>query len=163
MCVELTFDFYRATPVPRMSISDPATRSRWREALRVAGLKCTEQRLAVLRELEDAEAPVSHREMFDRLAHFQWDPATTFRNLNDLCDCELVARIDVGDHVWRFELRERESQRQSQHPHFLCVVCGNVTCLHDVYVADAAKRLTPRSGAAVVEEVLLKGRCAQCH
>jgi Fur family ferric uptake transcriptional regulator len=147
----------------RPFVTELGARTRWRQALRAAGLKCTEQRLAVLWELENAAAPLSHREMLDRLAPYHWDPATTFRNLNDLCQTELVARIDVGDHVWRFELRERASQRESQHPHFLCLVCGNITCLHDVSVADAVKKLTPRSGSATVEEVLLKGRCQQCR
>jgi Fur family ferric uptake transcriptional regulator len=148
--------------VPRVSISDPAKRAKWRKALRDAGLKCTEQRLAVLHELELAEVPMSHREMHERLAHFQWDPATTFRNLNDLCEGQLVARIDVGDHVWRFELRPRATQRPGHHPHFLCVSCGAITCLHEVSVVDAARRLTRSGSAAVVEEVLLKGRCADC-
>jgi Fur family ferric uptake transcriptional regulator len=143
------------------SANDPV-RDRGRSALRAAGLKCTEQRLAVLRELERASAPLSHREMLARLSRFRWDPATTFRNLNDLCEAGLVARIDVGDHVWRFELQERTARRNSGHPHFLCLACGTVTCLHEVSTTDAALRLPVPDEVQMVEEVLLKGRCAKC-
>src|SRR5687768_17008524 len=93
--------------VPGKPRSVPDSRLRWRTALREAGVRCTEQRLAVLSELETASAPLTHRDVLDRLAEYGWDSATIFRNLNDLCDCGLVARIDVGDHVWRFELLGR--------------------------------------------------------
>lgn len=157
----LVFGLPGAATVRPMSIPDPA-RSRWRHALREVGLKCTEQRLAVLDELDSADAPVSHREMLDRLAHFQWDPATTFRNLNDLCERGLVTRFDLGDHIWRFELRKPAADTESRHPHFVCVACGAITCLHDISVATAARRLRVPSQVQSVDEVLFKGRCKDC-
>lgn len=71
-------------------------RAKWRQRLRDAGLRCTEQRLAVLLELENACVPISHREIMDRVGHLQWDQATTFRNLNDLCVAGILTRFDVG-------------------------------------------------------------------
>ncbi|MCU0880848.1 MAG: transcriptional repressor [Pirellulaceae bacterium] len=146
----------------RPSSIDPAVRLRWREVLHSAGIKCTEQRLAVLCELEHAVEPVSHREMLARLADYHWDPATIFRNLNDLCDVGLVRRIDVGDHVWRFELRSSEAER-AEHPHFLCVQCGTITCLHEVAMNEALGPLRTSQPTLAVEEVLLKGKCPTCH
>lgn len=100
--------------------------------------------------------------MLGRLADYRWDSATIFRNLNDLCDCGLVARIDVGDHVWRFELLERVADTLQKHPHFLCVECGTVLCLNSVTVADTSRRLKMPPTGNVIEEVLLKGHCARC-
>jgi Fur family ferric uptake transcriptional regulator len=134
-------------------------RARFRAILRSAGLKCTQPRLGVLRELEDAVAPVSHHEMLHNLARFHWDSATIFRNLKDLCEAGLVNRIDVGDHMWRFELRQRDGLAEL-HPHFLCVACENVTCLHELSLADVVRSLKI---AASVEELLIKGRCADCQ
>jgi Fur family transcriptional regulator, ferric uptake regulator len=146
----------------RSSSIDPDVRLRWREVLHTAGIKCTEQRLAVLRELEQTAEPVSHREMLVRLADYHWDPATIFRNLNDLYDVGLVRRIDVGDHVWRFELRPTGTD-SAEHPHFLCVQCGSVTCLHEVAIGEALGKLRMPQHVEAVEEVLLKGRCTTCR
>lgn len=46
---------------------DNGARERWRAILRNAGLRCTEQRLHVLHELDLAAAPVPHRDIMDRL------------------------------------------------------------------------------------------------
>jgi Fur family transcriptional regulator, ferric uptake regulator len=148
-----------------MSASDALTadeRVRWRKALRAAGLKCTEQRLAVLRELSIADTPLTHREVLERLAHFHWDPATIFRNLNDLCEQGLLARMDVGDHVWRFEVQGRNAQSPVNHPHFLCVDCGAIACLHEVSVAETSRRWKLPATVRAIDEVLLKGRCGAC-
>jgi Fur family ferric uptake transcriptional regulator len=147
--------------MPRPSLTDPQIRARWRTTLHEAGMKCTEQRLAVLHELALAKEPVSHREMLERLAQYSWDPATTFRNLSDLCEAGLVTRIDAGDHVWRFELRA-QGPSDADHPHFLCVTCGAIVCLHQVAIADALSQLRIPRQVGAVREVLLKGTCADC-
>jgi Fur family transcriptional regulator, ferric uptake regulator len=136
-------------------------RHKWRAALRAVGLKCTEQRLAVLAELETARAPLTHREMSERLAAFAWDQATTFRNLNDLWESGLVTRIDAGDHVWRFELRHAHGEQSDQHAHFLCITCGEITCLAELPAREAIP--AQAAGIGQVREVLLKGYCSVCE
>ena len=37
-------------------------------------------------------------------------------------------RTELGDHVWRFEVHDRTHSEKGQHPHFVCVTCGSVTC-----------------------------------
>lgn len=135
---------------------------RWRQELRAAGLKCTQQRLAVLCELEAAEGPLSNHELQQRLAQFHTDSATTFRNLRDLCEAGMVVRVNVGDRSWRYELRDRGAHQRGRHPHFLCLVCGRVVCLSDVRVADLTGHLKIPGGVHVIEEMLLKGRCSKC-
>ena len=147
--------------MPRLSLKKDH-RQRLRDKLRDVGLKYSEQRLTVLAELEAATAPVTSLEMHERLAGYGWDQATTFRNLKDLCDAGLATRIDAGDHVWRFEVRRREDEHAKQHPHFLCDECGTVTCLHDVSILDATRKLNVPSGIHAVQEILLKGRCDEC-
>lgn len=133
-------------------------RARLCALLRARGLRCSIHRVAVLAELERADSPVTCQEMRHRLSDFHFDNATVFRNLKDFCDVGLAVRIDVGDHTWRFELR-RESD---EHPHFLCIACGEVMCLHDVSVADAARRMEMPAGIRTIEEMILKGRCDDC-
>lgn len=141
--------------------------------LREAGLRCTAARLAVLAHLMAATGPKTHAEVSDSLTDRGFDRATIYRNLTELTEARIVSRVELGDHVWRFELR-RESGHGPDHPHFLCTTCGEVSCLDDVNVAitpkpgtaaaSKAKAKAPRStrGIGRVTEVLLKGRCDHC-
>jgi Fur family ferric uptake transcriptional regulator len=74
----------------------------------------------------------------------------------------LFNRLDAGDHAWRFELRQGEEHATSEHPHFVCIDCGKVTCLPEVEI-----KITPPKGAkgspvGDVTEVFLKGHCREC-
>ncbi|HSG71406.1 MAG TPA: transcriptional repressor, partial [Planctomycetaceae bacterium] len=75
------------------------------QRIRAAGLRCTSARLAVLRELGKSASPLTHADVAERLAVQGIDKATVFRNLVDLVDAELLTRNELGDHVWRFEIR----------------------------------------------------------
>lgn len=135
--------------------------ARARDLLRRAGLRATTPRLAVLRELLRAPRPVSHAEIAQELHPQGFDRVTVFRNLQDLANAEVLSRVDVGDHTWRFELRLAES-RSAEHSHFVCDRCRSVSCLNDVKV-----RVSPPPGArrwtfAKVSAVVLTGRCASC-
>lgn len=130
-----------------------------RTLLLTAGLRTTAARLAVVRRLQLAKSPLSHAEVAEELVPLGFDKATIFRNLTDLVDAGLVARTELGDHVWRFELRNPEHP-EGHHPHFVCVDCGMVTCLHDVDMPKTMQKSWSKIGR--VTEVLLKGHCNTC-
>jgi Fur family ferric uptake transcriptional regulator len=130
-----------------------------RKLLSDAGLRTTSARLAVIRRLRAAKSPLSHAEVAEDLVPLGFDKATVFRNLTDLVDAGLVTRTELGDHVWRFELR-RKAHHDEQHPHFVCVDCGSVTCLHDVEMPRTAQKSWAKIGK--VTEILLKGHCNTC-
>jgi len=154
---------------------DDAVRTRIREA----GLRCTTARVAVLKHLDTATGPLTHAEVSDALAHLGYDRATIYRNLTELTEAALAMRVELGDHVWRFESNHAGGHRHAgkDHAHFLCTTCGEVSCLDDVEVAitprlgakPAAKKLGGRDPHAArhtigrVTEVLLKGRCGECQ
>ena len=105
--------------------------SRLRDRIRAAGMRSTVPRVAVLERLEEAGTPVSHAEIYEGLAARGFDRATVYRNLIDLTEAGLLSRTDLGDHVWRFELRSERAGRgdePSGHPHFVCTDCGE-SCL----------------------------------
>ncbi len=118
--------------------------------------------MAVLQFLERASTPLSHGEISEEMAVLGLDRATVYRNLLDLVEANLATRTDVGDHVWRFELRRGEETHAGEHPHFLCVSCGVVTCLPEDVVRVTARRGVPRSIAAHHVEVQVKGECDTC-
>lgn len=151
--------------------------------IRTAGLRCTAARVAVLEHLIAASGPLSHAEVSDAVGHKGFDRATIYRNLTELTEAGLVSRVELGDHVWRFELKRggHGHAKGEDHPHFLCTSCGEVSCLDDVDVAITPKpgrarlagNVKPGRGKAAkgpaasrairsVREVLLKGQCGKC-
>jgi Fur family transcriptional regulator, ferric uptake regulator len=136
---------------------DPARRDRLKDRLRGAGLRATRPRLAVLGLLDRAAAPLSHGEVVEALDGQGWDRATLYRNLNDLTDKGLLHRLDVGDHVWRFEAAHRDLD---SHAHFVCTDCGEIRCLTAVEVSvggDRSLGLLERS-----HEIQIRGTCEEC-
>lgn len=131
-----------------------------RALLKEAGLRSTSARLAVLQRLRHASSPVTHAELADELVPVGFDKATVFRNLADLTEAELVSRTELGDRVWRFEIRDPDSE-QGKHPHFVCVDCGQVNCMADITFDSKTLKRIHKLGR--VTEILLKGHCATCE
>ena len=168
----------RGATLPAVKASHPPPLDAAQARLREAGLRCTAARLAVLSHLMEVTGPKTHAEVSDALADRGFDRATIYRNLTELTEAAIVARVELGDHVWRFELRHAAAHGQ-HHPHFLCTTCGEVSCLDDVHVAITPKSVPaarskptpqPRRGGTIgqvtigtVTEVLLKGRCDNCR
>ncbi len=130
--------------------------------LREAGLRSTAPRIAVLRHLLVAEAPVSHAELCGELKKHRLDRATIYRNLIDLAEVGIVSRIDLGDHVWRFELKAKDGGHADAHPHFVCTDCGTVSCLTDVDVRIVRGKRAPRSLATKNVAIQIAAKCDAC-
>jgi len=136
--------------------------------VRAAGLRCTAARLAVLSHLDAASGPRTHAEVSAALADRGFDRATIYRNLTELTEAGLVSRVELGDHVWRFEAVRQQASGSAAHPHFVCTTCGEVACLDDVQVAITPKPVRRGKGRGdhrairMVTDVLLKGRCGDC-
>ena len=125
------------------SPADASASDAVKASIRGAGLRCTAARLTVLQHLMRSHGPETHAEVSDALADKGFDRATIYRNLTELTEAGLVARVELGDHVWRFEIKRhgKHGARGDDHPHFLCTTCGEVSCLDDVNVA-----ITPKPG-----------------
>lgn len=147
-----------------------------RAVVRDAGLRCTAARLAVLQHLSESRGPRTHAEVAASLAHRGFDRTTIYRNLTELTEARLVDRMELGDHVWRFEVRRPAAgqDRKAEHPHFVCKTCGEVSCLEGVEIvvtptSGRTLRASARPGSPAgrpigsVTEVLLKGHCTQCE
>lgn len=144
--------------------TEPVPLDEIRSLLREADLRVTAPRIAVLRALHAASAPLSHPELVELLSGESFDRATLYRNLIDLADAGLVSRNDHGDHVWRFELRSGKSATHDRtaHAHFVCDSCGDVQCLPADAVELHGARSAPRALRKKRVEVQLRGRCDDC-
>ena len=130
-----------------------------RTMIRDAGLRCTDSRAAVLEHLVEATSPRSHADVAEQLVPEGLDQATIYRNLTDLTDAGLLHRLDLGDHIWRFEFRDDEAV-DNEHPHFMCTDCGEISCLASVGLSFDGQKSAGLVGE--VDEVFLKGRCVEC-
>jgi Fur family transcriptional regulator, ferric uptake regulator len=134
--------------------------------IRSARLRSTAARIAVLEYFHShsGSGPNSHAELFDALVDRGFDRATVYRVLIDLSEAGILSRTDLGDHVWRFELRKgaRGVEHTEEHPHFVCVDCGEVSCLPGLSIRLEGGANAPRSVSKNKVAVQLKGRCDNC-
>jgi len=86
--------------------------------------------------------------------------ATVYRNLELLVELKLVARLDVGQGIARYE---RALPSGEHHHHLVCDRCGRVTPFDDPALGRSIARLAERVDFAVDEhDVVLHGACAAC-
>ena len=142
--------------------SSPIAVQQARDALRAAKLRSTTSRVAVLQHVAAAGKPLSHADVADVLVPQGFDKSTLYRCLVELADAGLLNRLDAGDHAWRFEFRRGAEHDAGEHPHFVCVDCGTVTCLPDVEVKISQPKGSKSSSPGNVTEVFLKGHCKEC-
>ncbi|MFW5738850.1 MAG: Fur family transcriptional regulator, partial [Myxococcota bacterium] len=88
--------------------------------------------------------------------------ATLYRNLLDLARAGLARRKDLGDHIWRFE-RVYDQEHETSHPHFVCTICGQVTCMPGLAVALRQREGIPKAVREREVEVEIRGRCDHCR
>jgi Fur family ferric uptake transcriptional regulator len=145
------------------SAANPPDIGALKQIIREAGLKSTGARLAVYRLMHEVDAPITHNDASERLAGLGFDHATIYRNLTDLTEAGLLVRTDLGDHVWRFELRRGDDDHKARHPHFLCTDCGTVECLPDQAVSVKPTAGAPKALKKRGVVVQVQGRCDDCE
>ena len=129
--------------------------------LKGSDLRCMAARIAVVQSLHSATAPVTSIELAELLSGYGFDKSTIYRSLTELNEADLVVRLDLGDSIRRFELAANYGSGLSEHPHFMCVDCGEVTCLSDfTFELKASSRKVQAPGT--ISEVLVRGHCTAC-
>ena len=137
----------------------------FKDTLREHGLRATAPRIAVLRELCDADTPLSHTEVLARLGEVEWDPATIYRNLIKLTEAGLTQVVSRAEGMARYALvtdhGDHDHDHDHEHPHFVCDDCGKVSCLP--VAVTAAVEADDRWAASVRHAtVQLRGACPDC-
>ena len=143
-----------------MKKQKPAIIEDIKQAIREVGLRATPARVATLSLLQATSSPLTHADVAKHLGKKGIDKATAFRNLNDMVTAGLLRRTELGDHVWRFELIPQGEHDAASHPHFVCVDCGNVSCMDEVKLTARSLRVSQEFGE--VTEILLRGHCHDC-
>ena len=91
--------------------------------------------------------------------------ASIYRGVDVLQDLGLIARVDVGDGVARYERASlEESDHQHHHHHFVCDHCGVLQPFDDDALEHAIAGLESRLGFVTKgHEVTLRGTCIGCR
>lgn len=126
---------------------------------KTAGLKVTQQRLEIYRELLEARdhpsAETLHKRLAKRLPTLSLD--TVYRTLATFEQCKVVQRLETRESQARFEALT------SRHHHFLCHQCGKV--IDFMWPGfDAIEPPASLTGIGAVEgaHVVMHGQCADC-
>ncbi len=145
----------------RMASHTEHTHQEMRDSLRSLGLRATSSRLAVLSTLHDHAGPLSHDELMERMETGRYDRASIYRILADLSEAGLLTRMDLGDHIWRYELIDACRAIAEGHAHFLCLECREAICLPEIELRATQGPLPPALRGADIQ-IQVTGRCANC-
>jgi Fur family transcriptional regulator, ferric uptake regulator len=135
---------------------------RARHALAGAGYRRGGARHALVGLLAEQRCALSVAEIESELAARDRavSRASVYRILDELAAIGLVAQVDVGQGLVRYEPVHDSGEH---HHHIVCESCGGLEPFADEALERAIRRLSERLRAQVHEhEIVLRGRCSRC-
>jgi len=134
-----------------------------RERLANDGYKRGGGREAVIDLLDGQECALSAQEIEDALrdGERKVGRATIYRVLDELDSLGLIARVEIGDGITRYE--SLFPGGAEHHHHLVCDGCGKLIPFVDDELERAIRRIARREGFTVAEhDVTLRGTCPRC-
>lgn len=124
-----------------------------------AGVKPTSNRILVLRELVNADAPLSLIELEYSLGTL--DRSSIQRVLTILNDHHIIHAVEDGRGVAKYELchGSHDCSVDDMHVHFYCERCERVYCFEQIAAPHVA---TPQGFTVRSVNYMLKGLCPAC-
>lgn len=151
-----------AKPIPSLS---PSIQTAVLQLLAPRELRLTSHRRAVIAVLEHSPRPLTVDEV---VAQSGVPTSTAYRNLAELVDACVIARVNGVAGGDRYELAEPISQHDHHH-HLVCVSCGIVadfdpsTQLEKLIDKEVAELLAT-SGFEITHHVFdVRGHCRDCR
>ena len=139
---------------------DPtAWTDRWTDSLRRAGLRVTQQRLAILQVL-DAEPHIAADQVAERVrtAFGAMSTQAVYDTLNTLTEHRILRRFEPAGSSMRFEISTGDN-----HHHLVCRQCGKVVDVAcSVDAIPCAMPDDPRGFVIDEAEVTYWGLCPDC-
>lgn len=133
-----------------------------RDAVRRAGHKKGAAREALIELIAARGCALSVQEIERDLASRRVARASVYRALELLHNLHLIARVDVGDGVTRYERAQIDSDEH--HHHMVCDRCGVLRAFDDAELESAIEELSGRLGFDTTEhQVTLHGLCPDCR
>jgi Fur family ferric uptake transcriptional regulator len=134
-----------------------------RDVLTRAGLRRGGARAAVIELLDGQACALTAQEIEDELRSRdrRVGRASVYRALDVLVDHGLLARLEVGQGMARYE---PVTPGGEHHHHLVCERCGKLVAFDDPALERAIESLAERLELEVADhEVLLRGACKRCE
>jgi len=125
------------------------------------GFKCTPQRLAVLKVLQDTSAYLSINTIHLKVKEFLPDTglATVYRSLETLVDLNLVVKVHLEDGCHSYVI----APEGHRHP-IVCTDCNKVIEFAECPLDDLSKQISEDTGVQIKTHFLqLFGKCKECQ
>ncbi|TFG76317.1 MAG: transcriptional repressor [Thermodesulfobacteriales bacterium] len=125
------------------------------------GFKCTPQRLAVLKVLQDTSAYLSINTIHLKVKEFLPDTglATVYRSLETLVDLNLVVKVHLEDGCHSYVI----APEGHRHP-IVCTDCNKVIEFAEFPLDDLSKQISEDTGVQIKTHFLqLFGKCKECQ
>lgn len=92
------------------------------DKMKKAGVKLTKKRLALLKVLISSSAPLTEKQIQQKLRAKNVSPnkTTVYRQLDKLLRLKIVEQVEFGDRKKRYELT------RTHHHHLVCKNCGAI-------------------------------------
>jgi Fur family transcriptional regulator, ferric uptake regulator len=132
------------------------------EILRHNNLSVTDSRKKILNIFLTHASAIAHRDI-EKKAGEKFDRVTVYRTLQTFVEKGIIHTIPTTDNSVRYALCRAEctdGHHHDDHVHFICLVCGNATCMEDVSVPGVE---LPRGYTKQAVEVVVKGICKNCR
>jgi Fur family ferric uptake transcriptional regulator len=142
-----------------LSISVAEAARVFREYLHEEGLRCTEQRLDVLRAAWAAAGHFSAGELHAMLGA-EVSRATVYRTLDCLVRAGLLREVLQGRERTYYE----PCARRGHHDHMLCVACGKVIEFCDERIERLQDAMCREKGFRPIDHRMgIRGVCRECR
>ena len=128
------------------------------ELLRSVQLRQTEPRLAILKVLLSAKAPLTREQIAQQIGDDAPNKTTIYRTLTQLVEKNLVHQAYLEDRTWHFELAHQCGKHQC-HPHFTCLQCRKTQCLTGIHAPLVE---LPKGYAMQRQQIHIDGVCQNC-
>lgn len=136
-----------------------------KQQLQSEGYKLTPQREATARVLlENEDDHLSAEDVFMLVRDIMPETglATVYRTLELLTEMHIVEKINFGDGVARYDLRDNNNRHH--HHHLICVKCGAVDEIMEDWLGPLEERLEIEYKFSVLDHRLdFQGICHRCQ
>ena len=137
---------------------------RIKEKMHALGYKLTPQREATLRVMLENQVDHLSAEDVYMLVKEKFPDiglATVYRTLDLLSELKVINKVNFGDGVARYEMRDEN--REFHHHHLVCQDCGTVIDLDESVLSPVKAVLLKEYGfIADLRHLAIFGRCKDC-
>jgi len=147
--------------IERIVQRESYTELQLKNMIRDMGLKVTQQRLAILRALNEGRVHVTVQEVFEVVSQTHSDVgfATVYRFLKKLKIKQHVTEVRMGGGAARYELASK-----THHDHLTCVGCGLIIEFEDAEIETKQNVVAEKFGFNLTHHVHeLYGVCNRCQ